>query len=397
MSSNYKCGCATFIAMDTHQLSKEELMQLVQDNLKDLDKDYDEAYTVKLLDHVLGFLQEEYFRSMFIGFDPLPQRSVKGRPIIYASNHSGMSFPWDAIIFLTGLYKLNGRSLNGIARPLIAPMLARTKLLSPFLMEDLWKKVGCLEANMINFESLMNQNNYDVMIYPEGAGGISKGFEHKYELQFMSTSFVRMAVKYKTDIVSFSTVNGEYINPYSYTSKKVDALVQKLGIPFLPLGGMTPWAILQPWLAYNALPTKLTYVMGSRFKPYEMIDKPYEEISHEEFQEIRDTIKRTMQMELEYAVDHYGKKPFDLWDLAKHGIKHLGKLPYLAPSGWPVLFKEFEKQYNTDKAENFELDEGLLGFYKTLAKHPEVVPYYLPILGWVPILLLSLMQSKKKK
>lgn len=382
--------------MDTHNLSASELQAHIDKNLKVLDKDFDREYTAALLNNVLGLLQEDYFRSMFIGFDPLPERVRPDTPLVYVSNHSGMSFPWDAMIFLTGMYKLNGHSFDGIPRPLIAPMLARTKILSPFLMEGLWRRVGCLEANMLNFESLMCQSNYDVKIYPEGEKGMGKGFENRYKLQHMSTSFVRMAIKYRTDIVSYSTVNGEYINPNSYTSDAVNKIVRKLGIPFFPMGGVAPWALFQPWLAYQAHPTKLTYVMGTRFKPYQMTDKAYEDMTGEEFEAIRNEIVKVMQAELDAAVKTYGGDPYDLLDLAKHSWKQLGKLPYLAPSGWPVLFHEFDDQYRTDKSKGFELKKGLLGFWRTAFKHPKTLPYYIPILGWIPILIQAMIETKEK-
>lgn len=383
--------------MDTHNISEEELKKHIESNLETLDKDFDPEYTVALLDNVLGLLQEDYFRSVFVGFDPLPERVRPETPLIYVSNHSGMSFPWDAMIFLTGMYKLLGRSLDGIPRPLVAPMLTSTKLLSPFLLEGLWRKVGSLEANMINFETLMCQSKYDVKIYPKGELGMGKGFENRYKLQHMSTSFIRMAVKYKTDIISYATVNGEYINPESYTSERLNKFVRKLGIPFFPLGGVTPWALLQPWLAYQAHPTKLTYVMGTRFKPYEMTDKAYDDINQKEFEAMRDEIVATMQSELDDAVAKYGGSPYDLIDLAKHSWKQRKKLPYLMPSGWPVLFHEFEEQYQKDNAKDLKLKSGLLGFWRTVFQHPETLPYYIPILGWIPILIQAIIQTKDKE
>lgn len=371
----------------------EELIPLIQENLLKLDKDFDKHYTSKLVESVLSLLQENYFRSMFVGFNPLPKRVAPDRPLIYVSNHSGMSFPWDAMIFLTGLYKLNNHQLDGIARPLVAPLLAKTKILSPFMLSNLWRKVGCLEANMINFETLLSQSNYNVMIFPEGAGGISKGFEHKYELQHMSTSFVRMAVKYKTDIIPFSTVNGEYINPNTYTSEKIDKLMQKLGIPFMPLGGTMPWMLLQPWLMYNAFPSKLTYVMGKRIKHTELTKKAYNKVTEQEFEKMRDKVANQMQTELLDAVKAYGGKPYHLTDLAKHGFKNLSNLPYLAPSGWPLLFKEFDRQYKEHKEDAFKIPTGISGFFDAVKKNPKVIPYFIPLLGWIPILMEAMMEA----
>ena len=81
----------------------------------------------------------------------------------------------------------------------------------------------------------MQYNDSNILIYPEGVPGIGKGFNNKYQLQRFSTSFIRMAIKYKTDIIPISTINAEYINPWSYNIGWITKLVNKIGMPFFKL------------------------------------------------------------------------------------------------------------------------------------------------------------------
>ncbi|MBK8396424.1 MAG: 1-acyl-sn-glycerol-3-phosphate acyltransferase [Leptospiraceae bacterium] len=76
-----------------------------------------------------------------------------------------------------------------------------------------WKRVGGVDATLDNFDSMMKLKESNVLIFPEGIAGIGKGFDKRYQLQQFSSSFIRMAIKYKTDIIPVSVVNGEYINP----------------------------------------------------------------------------------------------------------------------------------------------------------------------------------------
>jgi hypothetical protein len=105
-----------------------------------------------------------------------------------------------------------------------------------------------------------------------------------------------MAIKYKTDIVPVSVVNGEYINPYSYRNDELNKLVNKIGIPFLPVGPITPLVAVQPWIYYFGMPSKLTYFRGKTIKLYEMTDKPIEKLKKKEILKITRelTIKITL-------------------------------------------------------------------------------------------------------
>jgi hypothetical protein len=57
-----------------------------------------QEFTQTLDENILQLLDRVWFRSRLVGFEPYPQRNNPSRPLIFASNHSGMAFPWDAII-----------------------------------------------------------------------------------------------------------------------------------------------------------------------------------------------------------------------------------------------------------------------------------------------------------
>ena len=370
---------------DTRYVTEAELKSLIDENKTIYHEYFDLDYLKSILENVCGFFDKYYFRVRYIGFDKIPERNDPERPLIYASNHSGMAFPWDAMVFGAGLLKLANCDMRKCARGLAAPMLSQTKLMHPYLINDFWKIVGGVDATSLNFETMMHQNETNVLLYPEGVPGIGKGFNKKYQLQRFSTSFVRMAIKYKTDVIPVSTVNGEYINPYSYNSPFITKLVNKIGMPFLPLGLTLLLIPLQPWTFYMAFPANLTYVMGKRIRPYEMADKPFEELTRKDFLSIAGKIKDQMQEELDNAVLEYGQRPYDLNSLLKTTLKNLSKLPFAFPWGWPLIMLEHHRL--TLKGNYpIKMEYGFFSLFKMLVNNPRAIWFYIPIFGWIPII-----------
>jgi len=356
------------------------------------DEYFDPGFMRDLVEHVMAHIDRCYFRSEFIGFEKLPKRNNPDYPLIYASNHSGMAFPWDAIIFETGLLKQKNFDFSRTLRALTAPALSQTTLMNPYLLENVWKKAGGVDATFLNFETMMHYKDSDMLIYPEGVPGIGKGFNKKYQLQRFSSSFVRMSVKYKTDIIPFSSINGEYINPYNLQSKFVNRMAQKIGIPYIPIGFMTLLVPLQPWLFYFGFPAKLKYVMGKRIKPYEWIDKPYEEITYEEFREITGRVKALMQNDLDENVKKYGKKPYQFKELFAVWKENREFFPFFLPFFWPSIFQEFNRLAKKGKVHTLKMNfwHGI----KAFRKNPITIAFFLPIIGWIPILWRGYQQNK---
>ncbi len=365
--------------MDVHVKKTLNSSESNSANLDEINKHFDYNFLKNLAINILQPIDKYYFRSKFINFETIPGRNNPETPAIYICNHSGMGFPWDAIILVGKIFLQNKYEMQNSLRALTAPALSASRYMQPYFVDDFWKRVGGVDATLDNFDSMMKLKESNVLIFPEGIAGIGKGFDKRYQLQQFSSSFIRMAIKYKTDIIPVSVVNGEYINPYSYRNDDLNKLVNKLGIPFLPVGPLTALIALQPWMYFFGMPSKLTYFRGKTIKLYEMTDKPLERLKKKEIHQLRDAVQLQMQTEIDQAVEIYGKDPYSLEELGDIWRDNLDKILYILPSGWPVLFQEHERRYATEKS--FQIPFNNESYMKALSKTPENLFYGLPILG----------------
>ncbi len=358
----------------------------VKKNQHIIHEHYDKQYTISILEKLGNICHDTYFRSKFIGFEDSPERIREDTPYILIGNHSGMAFPWDAIIF-AGFYNYKFLFEKDSLRPLVAPSLSETALMNPFLIRNFWKKTGGIDATYLNFETLMQQEEFNVMIFPEGVPGIGKGFNKRYQLQKFHTSYLRMALKYKTDLHWMSTINGEYINPYSYSFDWINKLSKQIGIPFLPINLMLIAIVLQPWFFYFSFPSKLIFVRGPRIQPYRMIDKPYEQITEEELNELNSKINDIAQAHINESVKKYGKPHYNWKELLSKIWENRRYFPFYLPPFWPLIYSDFDKKYRKLGHTDFDVEFSFKGFLKMIIRNPIFFAYFIPLLGWIPILL----------
>ncbi|BDS10826.1 lysophospholipid acyltransferase family protein [Aureispira anguillae] len=358
---------------------------------------FDANYVRQINNALFKIVEETYFRPVYIGFDEMPERNNPAHPIILASNHSGMAFPWDAMVFGCGMLKRFNYDENKIFRAIIAPGLSGIPAMHPFYMKGSWKVSGGVDATFLNFETMMQYPKGHLLIYPEGVPGIGKGFNRKYQLQRFATSFIRMSLKYKTDILPYSTVNAEYVVPYVYSFDFVNRQFNKIGVPFMALGVLTV-ALVFPWAFYLAFPVKMHFVRGTRISPYKWIDKPYEELTEAEISDIRDRVKAIMQKDLDAAVEKYGQAPFQVKELIKVMWQKRQYFPYNLPLFWPLLFHEFERQWLKERKyetqEPIEIGTGWGTFLRLIWRNPITIAYFIPIIGWF---ILTFYGNKKWK
>lgn len=347
--------------------------------------------------NIFDLLAKVYFRAKSIGFDKIPERNPDNTPLIFISNHSGMAFPWDAIVMVSQYNELCQYDHRSI-RALTAPSLSKAPIMNPYLFRNLWKKGGGIDATTLNFETMMLQKEHNILIFPEGIPGIGKGFAKKYQLQRFSTSFVRMAIKHRADVIPYVTVNGEYINPYSYKVGFLDKIAQMVGIPYLPVGIVSLFIPLQPWVFYMGLPARLTYVMCKRIKVYDMVDKPFEELTRKDFTQIAEKIRLQVQGQLDEAVKKYGKRPFNVLSLEEALRKNTKRnFPAVLPMFWPVIFAEYEKRLKKKKPEDIDMKLDFFSLVKYLFTNPFTFCYYIPILGWLGIIAKNMLINKEGK
>ena len=355
----------------------------------------DPTFARVFTEQVFNLLNDVYFRTQFVGFGSEDGRVRPDVPLIYISNHSGMSFPWDAISFLSALFRRTNFDLRRVPRPIIAPILSRLGVMNPYFIYHFWHRLGGVDASYRNFDSLMHQPDMNVLIYPEGVPGIGKGFDKRYQLQKFATSFVRMALKHKTDIIPFATVNAEFLNPFTYNVGWVNRIVRKyLGIPFLPMGAITILLLVQPWMFYLAYPAKLTFVKLQRIRRNELSDKELEQLTDEEIGQIRDRVQAQFQRQLHEAVEQHGRQPFRFREFLRIAWQHRRYFPFFLPAAYPLLFREFNRQYDKFGAANLNLGWGAT--LRILWRMPWLLSYYIPVLGWIPIVWTSRKRSEVK-
>ena len=360
-------------------------------SLADLDR-FDRGLSEAFTRQVLNLLNDVYFRTRLVGFEEWDERNNPDAPLIYVSNHSGMAMPWDAVAFVAMLFRRFGYAYDKSLRTLITPFFTRVGLLSIYQIPNILTRSGGIEATMRNFEAAMQLDQGHVLIYPEGIGGIGKGFDRRYRLQRVSSSVVRMALKYQTDIVHFASVNGEYIHPFAYRSELLNRVGKRLlGLPFLPLTVLLPLILLQPWVFYLAFPANLTFVRKSRISWRELRAEGHTTgpADEREIGEIRERLQERLQRELDEAEETYGRTPFGWRSFWRQARRNLSTFPLWLPIGWPLLFWEFERRCVRGESAEGSLDLGPLALFRIVARQPWLVSYYLPVVGWLPILYFS--------
>ena len=373
-------------------LTEEE----IKENTVVVNKHFDREYTIELVKNILSPIAKIWFRVKYVGFEDFPQRNNPERPLIFITNHSGMAFPWDGIMFMQGIIE-KYKFTHNFTRPLVSPMLTDFLYMSPYLIKNIWQTVSSVDATYKNFDTVMNDERHNVLIYPEGVPGIAKGFPKRYQLQEFKNSFIRMSIKYKTDIVCFSTINAEYNNPYTYRWKKFNKLVNKIGIPFMPLGFTTLFVIIQPWFFYFSFPSKMTFVMGKRIKPYEMLDKPYEDVTHQEFRDLSRKVRAMMQEDLTKDREKYGKQPYKIGELIKTLFINIKSFPRFFFVTWALIMHEFDWQYRRNKKDTFKFKANIFRIFTILIKKPFIISLFIPIIGWIPIIIKSIRDRKRRE
>jgi 1-acyl-sn-glycerol-3-phosphate acyltransferase len=295
---------------------------------------------------------------------------VPTKPVIFAVNHSGMNFPWDCFILFVLLRRLYGASFR--LTPLSAPALFTSRVLQPFGLKKFWTLFG-EPATFQNFQAVAERGD-NILVNPEGVAGIAKGFDNKYQLQRFSTSFVRIALEFNREIVPVYTINGEYLHP-AVKLAWLDRLVQKIGLPYIAVGWLTPISALFPLGLYIALPARLRYVVGQSIHVNALAEKPVDQMTSDDLRTLSDRVQTIMQDELNRLVVEHGQKPF-AWREAILQF-HWRNLPFL----WPFLFHHIE-------SEGQSWGDRARGFWTAMTN-------VMPIVGW-PLYLLTILRFRGK-
>lgn len=186
-----------------------------------------------------AFLHRYYFRTEVFGIERVPQ----GRVLVIA-NHSGQ-LPVDGLIL--------GTSLILDAEPPRFPrsMVERWVSELPFV-SVLFPRCGQVMGSPDNARRLLEQDEA-LVVFPEGARGISKTFDQRYQLTNFGLGFVRLALETGTPIVPVAVIGGEEQYP---SIANIRPLARLLGMPAFPLMPQLLFGMAMP------LPTKYRLWFG---------------------------------------------------------------------------------------------------------------------------------------
>lgn len=183
----------------------------------------------------VAFLHRHYFRTEVTGAANVP----KGRVLLVA-NHSGQ-IPIDGALI--------GASLFMDVEPprFMRAMVEKWTQTLPFV-SLLFSRVGQVVGVPENAMRLL-ESDEALLVFPEGARGISKPFEKRYQLCDFGLGFMRLALETNTPVVPVSVIGGEeqYISLGNF-----EPLAKMLRMPSFPI-------LPQLLLPFGALPLPTRY------------------------------------------------------------------------------------------------------------------------------------------
>ncbi|PIR26220.1 MAG: glycerol acyltransferase [Deltaproteobacteria bacterium CG_4_10_14_0_2_um_filter_43_8] len=215
----------------------------------DIDEEGKSQNIISLIRIFSQFFYHHYFRVTVKGAEHIPQK--KGA--LFIANHSGL-IPFDAGMITCALF--NHTKAARQTRYLVDDFVFNLPGGAAFM-----RLVGGLPASIQNAKHLLSHNE-QVLLFPEGVKGLSKDYQHRYQLQsFGRGGFVKLALEHNAPIVPVAVIGAEESSPLL---EKNESFAHYLGLPYLPATSTFPW--LGP-LGLIPLPTKWTIVFGKPIRP----------------------------------------------------------------------------------------------------------------------------------
>ena len=181
--------------------------------------------SVKTAAVVARWLYRHYFRAEAHGIENLP---ASGR-LILVSNHSGQ-LPFDGVVIGSACF------LEPPQPRLVRAMVEFFVPTVPFA-SYLFSRWGQITGTPENCRRLLSAEEA-VLVFPEGARGISKPFSKRYQLAEFGKGFMRLALETGSPIVPIAVVGSEEIYPKIADSSM---LARALGAPDAPITPTFPW------------------------------------------------------------------------------------------------------------------------------------------------------------
>jgi 1-acyl-sn-glycerol-3-phosphate acyltransferase len=166
----------------------------------------------------IAMLHRRYFRTDVHGIENVPE----GRVLLVA-NHSGQ-VPIDGALIGAAMF------MDAEPPRIIRAMVEKWAVSLPFV-SLLFTRVGQVVGVPENAQRLLTQGEA-LLVFPEGARGISKTFDRRYKLTEFGLGFMRLAIETNTPIVPVAVVGAEeqYVSVANF-----DSLARLLRMPAFPI------------------------------------------------------------------------------------------------------------------------------------------------------------------
>lgn len=194
---------------------------------------------------VARWLYRNYFRASAFGIEHIP---ASGR-VLFVANHAGQ-LPFDGLVIGAACF------LEPPQPRLVRSMVEYFVPTVPFA-SYLLARWGQITGTPENCRRLLAAEEA-VLVFPEGARGISKNFSKRYQLAEFGTGFMRLALEMEAPIVPIAVIGAEEQAP----AINVKPLARLLRSPSFPVVPYPPFLPLVPlpvkYRLYFGEPIKLT-------------------------------------------------------------------------------------------------------------------------------------------
>ena len=175
------------------------------------------------------FFYKTYFRVEVHGIERIP----RGRVLLIA-NHSGQ-LPFDGI-------GIGGALLFDHEPPRIVRAMVEKYVQTLPFVSYVFARWGQITGTPENCKRLL-EDEEAILVFPEGAKGISKPFTQRYQLQEFGLGFMRLALETKSPIVPVAVIGAEEQAP----AVNVKAIAKLIGAPAFPVLPLPPFFPILPY------------------------------------------------------------------------------------------------------------------------------------------------------
>jgi 1-acyl-sn-glycerol-3-phosphate acyltransferase len=219
------------------------------------------------------FFYKYYFRVEAHGVEKVPSDRV-----LLVANHSGQ-LPFDGI-------GIGGAMLFEHDPPrVIRAMVEKYVQTLPFL-SYVFARWGQITGTPENCRRLL-EDEEAILVFPEGAKGISKPFTQRYQLQEFGLGFMRLALETKAPIVPIAVIGAEEQAP----AVNIKPLARMLGAPAFPVIPAPPFFPILPY------PVKYRIYFGDPLR-FEGDPDDEDEVLEEKVRHVRNEIQSMIRLGL---------------------------------------------------------------------------------------------------